>query len=63
MTTHIPEFVKVWWETSIPNNMAKVLRHYPYTGRYKEHFTHVLVLDAPNTRKRELEMSYDARVK
>jgi hypothetical protein len=59
----IPEFVSVWWHTSRPDNMAKVLRVDPYRGRYPQYFTHVLTLEAPNTRKGELEMTWNARQK
>jgi hypothetical protein len=60
-TLHIPEKVLVWWETSSGDNMAKVFRAYPYRGLYPQFFTHILVLDAPNCKSRQLEMAYDAR--
>lgn len=60
-TLVVPEQLQVWWDTGRPNNMAKVLKSEPYTGRYPEHFTHVLTLEAPNCRERQLEMAYNAR--
>lgn len=57
----IPERVEVWRSVSDPNHMARVLKVERYTGRYPEFFTHVLTLEAPNTKKREIEMAYDAR--
>jgi hypothetical protein len=63
-THNIPKFVKVWW--TLPkerkNGMGRVLKAVPYTGRYKEWYTHVLTVEAPNCYKRELEIAYDARV-
>ncbi len=50
----------VWWTTfkrdsNGPLAVIKDIR--PYSGRYKDLFTHDLVLEAPNTRKGYLEMS------
>jgi len=34
-----------------PDGMSTVLEIFPYTGLYKEHFSHVLRLTAPKTMK------------
>jgi hypothetical protein len=57
----IGDLYPVWWETfrkdKNDNPLAIVKDIRPYTGRYKEFFTHDLVLEAPLTRKGTLEMS------
>ncbi len=50
------------WFSDMPDGKSTVLAVYPYTGRYKEFFTHVLKLTAPRTHAGSLEMSYDARL-
>jgi hypothetical protein len=60
-TLTVPDEVQVWWKTYRPNNMAKVVKVEPYVGRYPGYFTHVLTLEAPNTRRGTLEIAYDAR--
>ncbi len=49
------------WFSDRPDGKSTVLAVYPYSGRYKEHFTHVLKLTAPRTWAGSLEMAYDAR--
>jgi hypothetical protein len=50
------DMFKVWWST--PNsNFAKVLEVSDYAGRYKSMFTHVLKLEAPNTKRGWLEQA------
>lgn len=56
----VPEFVLVWWQC-VEGNQARVLTSWPYTGRYPQFFTHVLRVEAPNTKRGWLEMAYDAR--
>lgn len=55
----VPKFVKVWWQTSRPDNMARVISTQPYEGRYPQFYTHVLVLEAPRTHSGTLEMAYN----
>jgi hypothetical protein len=60
-TLTVPDEVRVWWTVNRPHNMAKVVKVEPYVGCYPDYFTHVLTLDAPNTRRGTVEMDYDAR--
>lgn len=57
----MPKFWPVWWDTGREKvdgyYPARVLKSYPYTGRYPEFFNYVLVLEAPRTRSGELEMA------
>lgn len=57
----IGDMYPVWWETfnrdKDGNPIARVMDIKQYTGRYTEHFTHDLKLDAPNTRNGYLIMS------
>lgn len=51
-------FVKVWWLTGRPNNMAVILEVKPYTGAFPQHYDCVLRLEAPRTWRGWLEMAY-----
>lgn len=54
----VGDLFKVWWYTgSTPPNMAAILEIKPYEGKYKEHFTYVLKLYAPNTELGYIEMA------
>jgi hypothetical protein len=51
----------VWWAGDQLDGSASVLAVQPYTGRYPQHFTHVLRLAAPKTYRRWLEIAVDLR--
>jgi hypothetical protein len=51
------DLIPVWWTTKRGDNMAEVLDILPYTGMY--HFSCVLRLDCPGTRKGYTEMAYE----
>ncbi len=55
-TPNVGDEYATWWDKK-----ARVLGVYPYTGRYPQHFTHVLRLSAENTRRGWLEMAVDLR--
>jgi hypothetical protein len=55
----VGDIVDVWW--TAPEGGAKVRGVWPYSGRYPEYFTHVIEVDAPNTRKGSLRTVVDAR--
>lgn len=57
----VPTTWDVWWAGDQPDGSASVLAVFPYDGVYKELFTHVLRLSAPNTRRGWLEMAVDLR--
>lgn len=63
--TRIPRVWPVWWETGdgrpAGNHFARVLDAKPYDGKYKEFFSHVLKLEAPESERGWLEMSVDLR--
>jgi hypothetical protein len=53
---------RVWWETGRKSAdghywLARVLEVLPYTGKYPQFFTCVLVLEAPRTKRGKLEMA------
>ena len=41
-----PRTWNVWWTTPSGDHKGKVLGMFPYTGRYKEFFTHVLRIES-----------------
>lgn len=45
------------WFSDNEEGLSLVLDIKPYTGKYKEFYTSVLVLSAPRTRKGSLEMA------
>ncbi len=45
------------WFSARPDGKSTIVAIHPYTGRYPQHFTHVLVLTAPRTYAGTLEMS------
>lgn len=57
----IPATWPVWWSGDQSDGSASVLAAQPYTGRYPEHFTHILRLAAPRIHKGWLEMTVDLR--
>lgn len=54
----VGQSIRVWWNTSEPNNQAKILAILPYTGCYPKIFSCVLQLPAPGTRKGWIEMAW-----
>lgn len=56
----------VWWNTErekIDGGYfpARIIDVFPYRGRYPQHFTHVLRLTDPNTKRGWSEMAVDGR--
>lgn len=51
-------FIRVWWNTGVPGNWARILAIHKYTGMFPEYFDCVLDLPAVNTRKGWLQMAY-----
>lgn len=45
------------WFSDMPDGKSTITGIYPYRGKYKESFTHVLILTAPRTQAGTLEMS------
>lgn len=65
MELKIGDLYPVWWDTydgrPAGNHKATVIDILPYRGKFSEHFTHVLKLTAPSTKKGWLLMSVDLR--
>lgn len=61
----VGEFWPVWWNTGREKvngfYPARIEAVEPYTGRYKEWFTHVLILECPSTKNGALPMTVDLR--
>ena len=55
MSAAIPSFYDSWCKGDRPDGSSTVLSCVPYTGLYRQHFTHVLRLAAPNTHRGWLE--------
>jgi hypothetical protein len=45
------------WFSGLPDGKSTIMNIRPYTGRYKEHFTHFIELTAPKTTRGTLEMA------
>ena len=52
-TPQVGDIIPTWFGQG---GMSKVLNVFPYTGRYTDSFSHVLVLTAPRTKKGFMEM-------
>jgi hypothetical protein len=44
------------WFSDRPDGLSTIIEVEPYEGRYPDHFTHVLRLSAPRTRRGWMEM-------
>lgn len=61
MTRMIPTSYRSWFPGDRVDGSSTVLGAEPYRGRYPEHFTHVLRLAAPRTRRGWIEQAVDLR--
>ena len=53
----IPTSYNSWFLGDRPDGSSTVLGHRPYSGLYTQHYTHVLLLAAPNTAKGWMEQA------
>ncbi len=49
------------WFSDREDGLSTVLGVLPYTGKYSQWFNCVLVLTAPRTRARQIEMAYNSK--
>jgi hypothetical protein len=61
LTFNVGDEYPVWWETYDKRpggqHKAKIFEVMPYRGKFTEHFTVVLKLTAPKTKKGYVEMA------
>ena len=45
------------WFSDEPDGMSRILKVFPYTGRYPQWFTHIVRVTSPRVRKGWVEMA------